>query len=632
MLNRFLSTVAMRCLALIALSLPAIAAHAVGLGQLNIQSWLGHPLRATIPLLGSDHDSIAANCLKARLETADGSFLGAAQVTLARQGQATSVVLATRQAINEPAIGVTVTVDCGTVVNRNYQVLLDPPVIGPAQAEIPKEIPPSFAAPSAKPADRAQQEAKPEQAQAPRIKAVRRPRPAPVHQDLVLRPSSSTEIVPEPARPKVQKNARAVLKLSGSDEPVASEGLRMSGTLSEATAPSEAQAAEELRLAQAQFAAILRDEDPLKDASAQARSARDRNQIMLAEIQVLEEQRQLNQALLAQTQPGYPWTWVAGLAVLLLACLIAIAWLAWRMKKIGKARASHWADNLPTITVNTEQITEQIIQEMQEEIAEELRQKSAETTPSASQPVSATPAAAPTPASGLAQRKAGERRPDERGAGAIPFTSEFTERRMERRDHADAGDAIFNSGSPRAKKDYPPAPLPELRGLNTIDSINAFHPRANPIKVEEISDVLQEAEFWMLLNDQPRVLEILEPFTEQEQPDSPVPWLYLLETYRKLKDQPKYEALRERFSKVFNIYASPWQLEPAEEPERGLEDFPHLIEQICALWPGPDCTRYLEYLLVDNRDGTRSGFEVSVYRDVMMLIGVMKELEPAPPL
>lgn len=39
----------------------------------------------------------------------------------------------------------------------------------------------------------------------------------------------------------------------------------------------------------------------------------------------------------------------------------------------------------------------------------------------------------------------------------------------------------------------------------------------------------------MSVNDPERAIEILEPQAEQERPDSPVPWLYLLDLYRVTK-------------------------------------------------------------------------------------------------
>jgi len=61
---------------------------------------------------------------------------------------------------------------------------------------------------------------------------------------------------------------------------------------------------------------------------------------------------------------------------------------------------------------------------------------------------------------------------------------------------------------------------------------NFFATRGSTVSVEEISDVTQEAEFWMSVNDPQRAIEILEPQAEVEHPESPVPWLYLLDLYK----------------------------------------------------------------------------------------------------
>jgi hypothetical protein len=206
--------------------------------------------------------------------------------------------------------------------------------------------------------------------------------------------------------------------------------------------------------------------------------------------------------------------------------------------------------------------------------------------------------------------------------------TEFQEKRLEPRPAA-------NSMPPAAEKTtakisgFPQLGLP---GDANPDTLPPQLQRPDMIKVEEISDTLQEVEFWMLLNDRSRALEILEPLGKVEKPDSPAPWLYLLDTYADMGDQAKYEALRERCERIFNVRIAKWEDKDIVVSSRGLEEFPHLMEQICKRWKGNQVVKFLENLLVDDRDGARAGFELPAYRDLMLLISLAKDIEPPKPV
>jgi hypothetical protein len=153
--------------------------------------------------------------------------------------------------------------------------------------------------------------------------------------------------------------------------------------------------------------------------------------------------------------------------------------------------------------------------------------------------------------------------------------------------------------------------------------------RSEMIEVEEISDAMEEAEFWMSLRDPQRAISVLEQFSDAESPRSPMAWLYLLKLYREVGDQPKFEALLQRFKSHFNTKAPEWNAKSDEMNGKGLEDYPHLLNQICTLWGNPHVARYLENLLFNNRSGLREGFDLPVYLDLIMLANIAYELFPS---
>jgi hypothetical protein len=162
-------------------------------------------------------------------------------------------------------------------------------------------------------------------------------------------------------------------------------------------------------------------------------------------------------------------------------------------------------------------------------------------------------------------------------------------------------------------------------GLALPEETDSVRQRAgsNEVNVEEISDVTQEAEFWLSLNNPQRAIEILEPHTGVENADSPVTWLYLLDLYREVGDEEKYNTLRDRFTRLFNaripLYGEP------EMQSQTLEDFPHLLARICKLWQSAEIVPFLQSLLIDDRAGARAGFDLPLYRDILLLIGIALE-------
>jgi hypothetical protein len=155
----------------------------------------------------------------------------------------------------------------------------------------------------------------------------------------------------------------------------------------------------------------------------------------------------------------------------------------------------------------------------------------------------------------------------------------------------------------------------------------AANARSTLPNAEEILDEIQQAEFWMDMQQPERAIEILESNWGGERPSSPLPWLYLFDLYRTVGDREKYEDLTERFEHLFNGKVVPWGDGSALEHLRSLEDFPFLLKKIVQLWPTDDLVPFLENLLVDDRDGRRQGFDLAAYRDILFLTKIAYDIQ-----
>ena len=91
-----------------------------------MQSGLGNPLQATIPVYGLATEEPSTNCMKARVLALDGSVLSRPAAALTGSGANASIRINGREGITEPAVSITVEIGCANAVRREYQVLLDP--------------------------------------------------------------------------------------------------------------------------------------------------------------------------------------------------------------------------------------------------------------------------------------------------------------------------------------------------------------------------------------------------------------------------------------------------------------------------------------------------------------------------
>lgn len=119
---------ALRTIALVVLAAWGTAGFAAGLGPIRVQSALGQSLRASVPVMGVDMAELTSSCIRVRLEQPDGTPMMAVTASVARSGENASILLSTRQSVNEPAAMLSLQVACGTSVQRSYQLLLDPVV------------------------------------------------------------------------------------------------------------------------------------------------------------------------------------------------------------------------------------------------------------------------------------------------------------------------------------------------------------------------------------------------------------------------------------------------------------------------------------------------------------------------
>jgi hypothetical protein len=109
---------------------------------------------------------------------------------------------------------------------------------------------------------------------------------------------------------------------------------------------------------------------------------------------------------------------------------------------------------------------------------------------------------------------------------------------------------------------------------------------------------------------------------------SPLPYLKLLEIYRRRGDNDAYERVRERFNRRFSAYAPDWDNDLAQG--RTLDDYPQMLRQLQRLWDEPQrVTQMLDAALM-RQDGEGDTYDLPAYRELLFLYSIARDLGEHP--
>lgn len=542
------------------------AACAWGFGEMHVQSALGEPFRTQINLIGSDVSNAEKSCFKAGLRGFDGMVLGTATVTFRENSH--MLLITTRTPINEPAASLTVSYTCAPPMQREYAILLDLPAAQSANERRAQ------ATTSSSPADSFEPAATPAPAKKPRRHAV------PATENTASDSSSNEKPVTAASSAKRKESGkegkkaeqtRSVLKL-GSDD-AAPDGhvfrQRLALSYSLASSPADTEPSNQANIADATQESVSASDQALRQLLDKIHALERRTEA-LQKLNA-EQLTALDAARKAQTPASSMYI----LYALLLACAVAIGWLIWRMRQIRyEVGDTSWQQMVPGVD------------------AEPL----------------VTAAVDVTPEPDIAPETAADSDPEQRSRSTV-FSS------------------LARMRKPKARQEEPEVvSVPASVSAASDDHVDNDYrvDRRNIANAEEILDEIQEAEFWVHMNQPQRAIAILET---EVQPASPLKWLHLVDLYRMVGEQEKYEALAIRFKEIFNGRLAPWEDGESAAGARDIEAFPQVLEKISAVWQTGDAIEFLEKLLVDDRNGSREGFDLPAYRDLLFLTNLAYQVQ-----
>lgn len=577
-------------LAGLALWMASGTTYGLGLGHPVSRAILGDTLSVSVPVRLDAGEEFGADCVKADVYFGDDKVPAArvqAQLntTAAPPGRKTEQVIQVRTSalINEPVVTVYVSAGCRTIITRKVVALVDPPDLKvPVAGNTASQ--PAASSGSSEPS--ATDVPPLTQRSAPPVKLVRDPvsrssglgRKAPsfaLSEDASAprsARSSRTVVVSKKAQPKRRTEApRLVLDPVATDATVA-PGLQMSGQLGAVTPEAEASSPEILqrrRSAAAIWQAMnASPEEMARDQARLEDLERKLDGLSRDSVRASEAVTGLQSRLAHQSAGGNGVVYgLGGLVALLLG---ALAWREWTLRK-ALAEQSSW-----------------------------LTSQSPEDSAPAADESQAAADGLPDIHHVLAQIDA------ELDQAKATAPSQQTQ----------AVEAV----APNLGQDTTPAPIHDVPA-----PVAPRAPSIRDVSVDELIDLEQQAEFFLVLGQDESAIELLENYIHNSTAASPMPFLKLLEIYRQMGMRTAYERTRMNFNLRFNAHAALWDADLTHGHE--LKDYPGILERLQALWAYPNkALEVLERSLM-RQDAESYTFDLPAYRELLFLYAVLRDLQ-----
>jgi len=593
-----------------AAALAMASASAAGLGAGASSAVLGQPLDFAVQVRLEPGDTLTAECVSAEVTAGDRRLPPAAvRAVLDMTGPETARVrVQTQSAIDEPVIGIQLSVGCLARMTRRYVVLADPPQIAglaavataPAFAANPTPVsdapsgapattsaPASLDATSANPArstgapsastGNAAAAAATATAPSPRVRAERR-----------------AAATPTAARPRAPRRGAVRVAANAAARPDAPARLMLEPA--EAPRSTESAAVDEALAAVAQAASAARAAASAASASAERMATLERT------VEQLRTEAKTNRDLalqfrqrLSETEGASAWMLPLMAVAGLLAALAA--WLAWRLGRVQSARQQGWRDAsvaeaavVPTQDLAPSRHPTAPIPFVTSELQRPSAHPANRARSAPAWPPPAPPVAWPPPDSTIT--------PEPTAAPAeAPFEIDSAMQRTE---------------------PLPPSALPNAFAGATPDG---GAPR--DVSIEELIDLEQQAEFFVVLGQDDAAIDLLAEHLRSTGGGSPLPYLKLLEIHHRRDEREAYERIRGRFNHRFNAYAPEWGVDLGHG--RSLDDYSGVIPRLQQVWARPlDAMAELEALLFRKSRGDL--FDLPAYREVLFLYSLARDL------
>ncbi len=556
---------------------PAIA---IGFGSPTTRTGLGQPLDFVAPVMLEAGEDIPRACVSAEVRAGDAR-IAPSNVRVILEGPADAprrIRVTTFVAIDEPVVSVDVSIGCGSKVSRRFVSFMDPPELRLARVDPDRALPAESQGERRATRDvdvaRLSDKVTPAAASEPR-RADRR---------AARRAAATTRVAAARSGPRSTSRARSTSARDTTTRlALASPGPTAGGPRLRLDAP-DPQVLRPTAAASAPPVAQVPPSTDVADAASALQRERERIQSLETAITRLRADSKATQqtvttlqARLRQAESDrYSNLVVYGLggAALLFALL---AWAMWLLRPRQRRRAS-WFD------------------------AKAAAGREARAEPAAG-PGDASASAGPDAPPRISQPS-----PWHGAADSLPLNT---------RPATIGGLEVTTVLAPSASRDA------FATVTDAIASAPAPAAPVGPLSMEELIDLEQQAEFFVVLGQEEAAIALLENYVDCDG-QSPLPYLQLLELQQKRGDTAAFEIIRGAFSTRFGAEAPEWSATLGGG--RSLEAYPQTVARIQALWPTPLSAMQALDAVLFRRQSSDDAFDFPAYRELLFLYSIARDL------
>lgn len=144
------------------------------------------------------------------------------------------------------------------------------------------------------------------------------------------------------------------------------------------------------------------------------------------------------------------------------------------------------------------------------------------------------------------------------------------------------------------------------------------------LSVEELIDLEQQADFFIVLGQDEAAIDLLMSHVRSTGGVSPMPYIKLLEIYRRQGDLSSYERIRERFNRRFNADVPGSEVDPGQG--LSIEDYPEILSALIKAWAVPvqAVEQIGHWLARSGADGP--AFDLPAYAELLFLHALARDL------
>ncbi len=163
-----------------------------------------------------------------------------------------------------------------------------------------------------------------------------------------------------------------------------------------------------------------------------------------------------------------------------------------------------------------------------------------------------------------------------------------------------------------------------LAPLDGVDFQSSLSGAGRAVKVDELLDVQQQADFFISLGQYEQAVETLRNHIADNVETSALAYLDLLKIYHLQGREKDFSLVRTEFNGLFNSEVP--EFAAFDQQTRGLQSYPSALSRIVELWPTPMVLDVIEESILRKPGQGSQVFDLEAYRELLMLYAVAKDI------